>query len=223
MKPVNETDIKNDFYSQALSYISKLNPALPEWLEAIRTFGLKNKVPIIDDELGVLLKFICSIFNPRQILEIGCGISYSTHWMLLGNASSKIIALDSNQSRLDQCREYLKQSGNLERVELIHTWAKDFYEENVQKFDLIFMDSTKKGYLELLDYSYHALSDKGLLIVDNIFYNRKIFGLSTDQEKKYGNATRLLESFNQKIANHPNFDCTFLPISDGVLIAKRNN
>ncbi|MBT4526834.1 MAG: methyltransferase domain-containing protein [Deltaproteobacteria bacterium] len=223
MKPDTNVGDVDDFYSQAVAYIAKLNPPLPENLEAIRNFGIKNKVPIIDDELGFFLKFVCSIFNPGRILEIGCGISYSTHWMLYGSSESKITALDSNRYRLDQCRKYLQLSENVHRVQLVHNWAKDFFEGNSQQFDLIFLDSTKKEYIDLLDDCYLALVKNGLLIVDNIFYNRKIFGLTPDQKKKYGKSTQLLETFNQKIANHPNFSCTFLPMSDGVLVAKRTN
>jgi predicted O-methyltransferase YrrM len=223
LKSGDHKGIEDDFYSQAVAYVTRLNPPLPKSLETIRTFGKNNKVPIIDDELGYLLKFVCSIFNPKQILEIGCGISYATHWMLYGNSESKITALDSNQYRLGQCKEYLQQSENEARVNLIHCWAQDFFKDNHQQFDLIFLDSTKKGYIELLDDCHRALTINGLLIVDNIFYNRKIFGLTTDQKRKYGKATQLLETFNQKIAEHSDFYCTFLPMSDGVLIAKRIN
>ena len=221
MKPGEDCKDENDFYGQALKYIAGLNPSLPESLGRVKEFGEKNNVPIIDDELGYFLRLISQLHQPGKILEIGCGISYSTHWMLLGSASCEIIAVDSNKFRLEQCERFLNLSGNRNRVKLHHSWVNDFFKQNEESFDLIFLDSTKKEYIDLLDLCYHSLNPGGLFVVDNIFYNRKMFGLLPEQEKKYGNATRLLQKFNDAMSKHPGFNCTFLPLSDGVLIAKR--
>ena len=57
--------------------------------------------------------------------------------------------------------------------------------ENSEKYDLIFQDSTKKDYGDMIEDCYLRLNPEGLLIVDNIFFNGKIFGLEAEQIKKY--------------------------------------
>ena len=193
------------------------------WMSEINEEGIRTKVPVIDEDMGRFLKLICAINKPRLILEIGCGISLATHWMLSGSTRSRLVGLDNNQERLERCRYYLHKSGNLDRVELRRIWAADFFKENVTRFDLIFQDSTKKDYVGMIDSCYLALNPGGLFIADNIFYNKKVFGLSTDQVKKYQNAVTALEDFSRRMANHPGFECHFLAISDGVLIAQRKN
>lgn len=213
-----------DFYQNALHYVSGLNPQMPDYLEKLKTYGEKEKVPIIDDEMGEFLKLFCSLFRPKKILELGCGISYSTHWMLLGAPEAKITALDANHIRLDICKTFLEESGFLKNVNLIHSWIEDFFTQNTDNkntFDLIFLDSTKKNYIDLLDNCYHSLNENGYLIADNIFYNGKVFGITEEQEKKYQKNVDKIKDFNMTIASHGGFESVFFPLSDGALVAQK--
>lgn len=210
-----------DFYTQALTYLETVQPEPPEFLKQIRTDGLAQKVPIIRDDMGVFLRMICSLIQPASILDIGCGISYATHWMLLGSPDSHVVGIDYNIDRLEQCDAYLRQTGFIDQVELKRCWAEDFFSENREQFDLMFQDSTKKGYEGMIDACYQALKPGGILIVDNIFFNQKVFGLTPEQEKKYANGVNSVKAFNKKMSQHAGFDCSFLPLSDGVLVAKR--
>ena len=90
-----------------------------------------------------------------------------------------------------------------------------------QSFDMVFQDSTKKGYAGMIDQCYRCLRIGGILIADNIFFNRKVFGLRPEEERKYAKGVAALNSFNRLMAHHPGFDCTFFDFSDGTLVAKR--
>ncbi|PCI27924.1 MAG: hypothetical protein COB67_07465 [SAR324 cluster bacterium] len=210
-----------DFYQKALHYLEPFHQQVPTWLQKIKVEGIQDRVPIVRDDMGQYLKSICSLLQPERILEIGCGISYSTHWMLWGSPGSQVVAIDSNHVRLAQCKEYLKESGFEDQVDLRHCWAEDFFLENQQQFDLIFQDSTKKGYSKMIEPIHRSLKVGGVLIVDNIFYNGKTLEMTEAQEKKYAKGVALVNEFNQKISQHPGFQCTFLPLSDGTLLAKR--
>lgn len=210
-----------DFYTQALAYLDTIQPPPSAILKRIKAEGLAGKVPIIRDDMGVFIRMICALLQPEAILEIGCGISYATHWMLSGSPHSRVVAIDYNPDRLSQCSEYLKASGFFDQVQLTQGWAEDFFRENRQSFDLVFQDSTKKGYRDMIDDCYNSLKPGGVLVVDNIFYNNKVFGLLPEQERKYSNGVASLKAFNETMARHPGFDCSFLPLSDGVLVARR--
>lgn len=210
-----------NFYFKALDYLEAFHAPLPDWLTQIKKEGEEQHVPIVRDDMGQFLKMICSLLKPKRILEIGCGISYSTHWMLLGSPKSEVVALDANHIRLEQCEGYLKNSGFFDQVELKHCWAEDFLETNQEEFDLIFQDSTKKGYVNMVDTVHQSLKVGGILIVDNIFYNYKTLEMTPEQEKKFSNGVALLNRFNREMADHSGFECTFLPLSDGLLFAKR--
>ena len=213
--------VMESLYLRGLEYIENLNPPLSDWLQAIKKAGTNGKVPIVDDEMGLFLKLICSVHKPKSILEIGCGISYSTHWMLTGWPNSHITALDANHERLQQCASFLKKSLCADRVELVHGWAEEFFRANTKQYDMVFLDSTKKEYIKLLEGCYKALNVRGILVVDNIFFRGKVFGMTENQVKKYKHGVDLLKKFNEEIARYPGFECTFLPLGDGVLVAQR--
>ncbi len=212
-----------DFYLRGLDYLEQFQRPLDPWLKEIKRVGIARKVPIIDDDMGRFLKMLCALKRPATILEIGCGISYATHWMLLGNPNARITGLDYNQDRLDMCADFLKMSGFSDNITLCRTWAKDYFQTQRSTFDLIFQDSTKKEYAGMLENCYQSLKPEGLLIVDNIFYNGKVLGLAEDQEKKYKKAVQALELFSQQVSEHKGFDCHFFAISDGVLVAQRKS
>lgn len=215
---LSKTEIFNEL---SLDYISKLNPTLPSWMQEIKAQGVGDKIPILRDDLGQFLKFFCSLISPMRILEIGCGISYSTHWMLMGSENSHVLAIDQNRIRIAICKKYLEKSGFQNRVTLKNCWAEEFLEKNQETFDLIFVDSVKKDYINILQPCLDILDIGGFLVVDNIFFGGKTFYLAPEQEKKYKKGVTALQEFNRIVASHPQLECTFLPLGDGALIAKK--
>lgn len=208
-------------YLKGLDYLEPLQMGLPDWMRELKKEGIESKTPIVDDDMGRFLRLVCSLKKPDGILEIGCGISYATHWMLLGYTTARITGLDYNRDRLETSRRFLEISGFSDQVELKRVWAKDFFQENTKKYHLIFLDSTKKEYVNILEECYAALEKNGLFIVDNVFYNGKVFGLTPEQEGKYARGVAALEEFSHMVSRHPGFECHFLAISDGVLVAQR--
>lgn len=213
--------ISRNSYLKGLDYLEPLQMDLPDWMRELKKEGIESKIPIVDDDMGRFLRLVCSLKKPERILEIGCGITYATHWMLLGYPAAGVTGLDFNRDRLETGRRFLEISGFSNQVELRRVWASDFFRDNDKKYHLIFQDSTKKEYIDVLEECYAALEEGGLFIVDNVFYNGKVFGLTPEQEAKYAGSVAALEEFNQKVSRHPGFECHFLAISDGVLVAQR--
>jgi len=211
------------FYRKALNYLAPYQQKVPKWMETIKTTGEDLKVPIVSDDLGWFLRMICSLVRPEKILEIGCGISYSTHWMLLGSNNSQIIAFDGNSDRINMAEKFLKASGYKDQVTLLNCLASDFFSKNKQTFDFIFQDSSKKNYLDMMIPCYESLNKGGIMVVDNIFFNGKVITLSLDDKKKYSTGVEAVKKFNHEVAELEGLECTFLPFSDGVLVAKKTS
>ncbi|MGK0288713.1 MAG: caffeoyl-CoA O-methyltransferase [bacterium] len=208
-------------FEKSLKYVTPLNVNVPEWMEEIKQTGVETHVPIVRDDMGWLLRFLCMSEKPKRILELGCGISYSTHWMLLGSPDSTIVALDANLDRIELCREFTKKSGYEDSVEYVHVWIADYLKDKTEQFDLIFMDSGKNEYKDLIDICFDRLKLGGLLIVDNILFNGKVFKLEDNDVKKYTKSAKALRSFNEMMSQHAGFDSSFLPFSDGTLLARK--
>ncbi|OGG96742.1 MAG: hypothetical protein A2508_09590 [Candidatus Lambdaproteobacteria bacterium RIFOXYD12_FULL_49_8] len=203
------------------AYFSGLEGALPDSLKRVKDYALEHQVPVVSDQVGGFLKLLCGLTKPKRILELGSGISYSTHWMLLGWPNAQIVSVDANGDRIELARGFLEASGALTQVELHSSWIEPFLETRLGEFDLIFLDSVKKDYATLLSQCYKILLPEGLLVADNILYQGKVLSLLPEQEKKYAAGVGSIKAFNQAVAEHPALDAHFLSIGDGLLVARK--
>jgi len=208
-------------HPSSAAYLQTLETNRPDFLLDQKREGKLDQVPIVSDEVGQMLQMLCSLQKPMRVLELGSGIGYSTHWMLLGWPNAHITSVDANQDRLDLAANYLEASGGLAQVNLVCAWVEEFLEKAEPAYDLVFLDSTKKDYPTLLDQCYKLLNTNGLLVADNIFYQGKLLLPKEQLSPKEIQNTALMDQFNRAAAAHPGLDTQFFALGDGLLIARK--
>ena len=93
----------------------------------------------ISRETGILLSFL----TKGSILEIGTNHGYSTYWLSLN--AKNVISYEIRKDRFEQAKKNLKE---LKRNNIILK-NENFLKNNIkEKFDLIFIDGTKKEYID---------------------------------------------------------------------------
>jgi predicted O-methyltransferase YrrM len=83
-------------------------------------------------------------------------------------------------------------------------------------FDLIFNDIDKHGYPASLPVIAGKLRPGGILIVDNMFWQGRIFDRSDRSETTEG-----VRQFTRMITTDPTWISSIVPIRDGLLVAYR--
>ena len=202
-------------------YLDSLHP-LSDNLELIKKQAFIEGVPIIQDEVGRLLKCLCELFQPKTILELGTGFAYSTHWILLGYLNSKVITIDQNQERTAEAIKFLKMSNLLKRVTIYNEKIETFFKNNKKKFDMIFLDSEKQGYKKLLPEILFSLKPKGLLVADNTLFKKQVVLPDNEINPDFYNAVKGIKEFNAAVFDEPKLSSFFFSLGDGVLISKKN-
>ncbi len=85
--------------------------------------------------------------NPKQILVMGGGEGAMLREICRYHKVEKIIMVDIDSKVVEMCREHLPEwhqgSFDDQRVELLHMDARQYLEESVQKFDIIYSDLTE--------------------------------------------------------------------------------
>lgn len=203
------------------AYLEKLHPNLSLTMQKMQKLAKEEKIPIIGDEVGRLLCLLCSLKKPKKILELGTGISYSTHWMLLQNQEVNITSIDQNQDRIYFAKKFLSESGFLENVKLLPIWIKDFFLTNQEKFDIIFLDSQKSLYQNMFSDILVRLKKNALLIVDNSLYKKQVCLEKKKVKKEYRNAVFSIQAFNQLVFQSSELKSFLFSLGDGVLVAKK--
>ena len=136
----------------------------------------------ISRETGILLSFL----TKGSILEIGTNHGYSTYWLSLN--AKNVISYEIRKDRFEQAKKNLKE---LKRNNIILR-NENFLKNNIkEKFDLIFIDGTKKEYIDYFKKAEKLIKKNGLIICDNVISHKEKMLDFLDYIKKFKNKLTL--------------------------------
>ncbi len=208
-----ETNTNENFYVKKISF----NPESP--LINMRTFAIDNKIPIIGDEIFRFLEFMVNLKKPKNILEIGTAIAYSSSCMLL-SSNANLISIEKNENSHKIAKENLKKLGLSDRAELILGDATEVLQkmslENAQKFDFVFVDGPKSHYLEHFKLIEKMVESGGLIFFDDVLY----LGLLSGRRSVGRNNTikNKMQEFIDYCFNHNDYIPSIVQAEDGVVL-----
>lgn len=201
---------------ELIHYIHDLLPERDSLLQEMEERANQLYIPILDIESARFLEVLLLMKQPRNILEIGTAIGYSTIRMAR-YVEGKITTIEVDAMRAAEARSNITRSGLSHKVELLEgdafTWIP-----RLGMFDLIFLDAAKGQYPRFLDLLVSRLKPKGLLISDNIFFHGLVPGEKEVKHKLRTLVTRLRE-YNHLLAQHPQLETSFLPLGDGMALS----
>lgn len=185
-------------------------------IQKIKDHAIQHQIPIIDDDLGTILKFVIETYQLKKVLEIGTATSYSAH--VMASSGTEVWTIERNKSRYLIAKSFVEQFEYKDKIHLIFDDALSHALEQ-KDFDLIFIDAAKSQYINFFEKYQPFLNPHGVILVDNIFFHH----LEPSQVKK---STRLLlkkiEKFKLFLSNHPTFHTQILNYGDGISISYQN-
>lgn len=189
---------------------------------------LKEKVPAIDKDTARFLYFISFLVRPRYVLEVGYGSGFSSWSIYLGAKDfvKKIISFEHEKKRYNRGLNFVK-SKNIP-IELIN---EDFSKQkiqqimkelNIESFDMIFIDGTKREYPQYFEISYDFLKEKGLILFDNVLFNGNLLKLASMDAGKNVEGAKIMHNFLNKLIESKDLIKYFFSIGDGLLACVKN-
>jgi len=200
-------------------YLSGLNRLADPVLQDIARTGGAEDLPLIDAEVGALLRVLATAIGATRILEIGTAIGYSGIWLAGAlPAGGLLLTCEMDEARARRARENFARAGLADRVNVLVGDAQRMLAKVAGPFDLIFQDGDKKLYTPLLDRLVALLRPGGLLITDNVLWSGEVVPGFT---KPTHNAedTRAIAEYNERLNAHPQLLTATVPLRDGVAIA----
>ena len=181
-------------------------------------FDKDEYVPIMKDESMALLSKFCAENKPKRILEIGTYIGFSAS-VMLSACDGSLVTLEKNAENAKLAQKNLSLFGD--RAKVILTDAYDYIvRQDIEKFDLIFLDGPKGQYINYLPYLKNLLNDGGLLIADNVYFH----GLVRQEgavKHKLRTIVVNLRKFLKAITTDLDFETTIFDVGDGVSVSKQ--
>src|SRR3954464_8241562 len=120
-------------------YLSGLNHATDPLLIDIARDGAAQQLPLVDAEVGALLRVLACSIGARRILEIGTAIGYSGIWLAGAlPADGMLLTMEMDQERAQIARQNFARAGLAERVHVIVGDARRTLSKIAGPFDVIF-------------------------------------------------------------------------------------
>src|SRR5213594_2063882 len=106
-------------------YLAALNRGGDEVLASIAKSNETRGLPLVDAEVGALLRVLATAVGARRILEIGTAIGYSGIWLAGAlPPDGMLLTLDIREERAREARENFARAGLADRVNVIVGDAK---------------------------------------------------------------------------------------------------
>lgn len=211
--------------SDAYTYIEKSYPKETTLMQQSRQFAesLGLGAISISQTEGHLIRFLLDFIQPRKIVEIGTLTGLSCQYFLQSlQADGTIYSLEKSKEHFQLATQVLQpwiQSG---QCHLILGDAKENLPTLNQHgpFDAIFIDGNKSAYKDYWTWAKANIRSGGLILVDNVFLAGAVWG-DLSKQKFSSKQIGTVASMNQEILADSDFVSSFVPTSEGLLLARR--
>jgi caffeoyl-CoA O-methyltransferase len=167
---------------------------------------------------GKLLRFLCEMIQPKNVLEIGTFTGYSAICFASGlQADSKLLTIEKDPELEAICRKYFVLAGLEKKIDLHIGNALDLIPEIDKTFEMIYLDCHKEIYLDIYQLIFDKVAKGGYIIADNVLWHGKVINEKdiTDRE------TKGIIDFNTFVKNDKRVDNFMLPFRDGIMMIKK--
>ncbi len=196
-------------------------------LKEMRQFASRDNDndPIIRENTAAILTTLISLKKPSKILEAGTSIGYSSlvfafQLKKLG-VDFKIDTVEIDESKAEIAKNNFKRAG-FSNIRPVVGDSVEVFRCLEGKYDMIFLDSSKSHYVEMLPECKRLLNKGGLLVADDIVFYGKSYDKPEDAPHKHRTIVSNLRDFVENIKNDDEFTAFVDPIDDGILIAVYN-
>lgn len=201
-------------------YLAKLNRGSDAVLDDIAAGNQARGLPLIDPEVGALLRVLATAVGAKQILEIGTAIGYSGIWLAGAlPPGGMLITMEMDEARAKEARENFVRAGVAERVSVMVGDASLKLAKVSGPFDLIFQDGDKRQYTPMLDRLVALLRPGGLLVTDNVLWDGEVIPGFVAKPRQNADDTVAIAEYNERVAAHPQLMTSIVPLRDGVSIS----
>lgn len=208
---------------QIIAYLHALEADLPPDYEKMRAYAKEHNVPIIKLETQSLLQVTVAMQQPKNILEIGTAIGYSS--MLMSDCipgTTKITTIERSPEMIQIAKDNMKRSGKDKQITLLEGDAVHILEtlrEQGNRYDFIFMDAAKGQYITFLEPCLDMLAPNGIIFSDNVLQDGEVarsrYGVSRRNRTIHGR----MREYLWELKHNNSLLTTILTVGDGVAIS----
>jgi caffeoyl-CoA O-methyltransferase len=210
-----------DFIQPAANdYVTRYSDATPAYLRPMyeQTISTHPHAHLQSNwNQGGFLSFFSKLLAPQCILEIGTFSGFSTLCLAEGlNHTGTIDTIELRAEDANAARKYFDKSSKGHQIISHIGDAKTILPTLTKQWDLVFIDADKTGYIDYVNLVLPMLSDKGVIIADNVLFHGQVF-----EENITGKNALAIHAFNEFILYHQDIEKIMLTVRDGLTLIRK--
>jgi len=176
----------------------------------------------ISPDQGQFMAFMVRAIGAKNILEVGTYTGYSALVCALAMNNGRLITLDCDPVITKVAEKYWKLAKVDHMIELMLDSAMDSLnqlcsiEDNLESFDMIFIDADKRNYHAYYELCLRLLSKDGIILFDNVLWSGDVADLDNNE----GNTIAIRE-LNQLLHTDQRINITMIPVGDGITMVQK--
>lgn len=168
---------------------------------------------------GATLRFLASVLDAKNVVEIGTGCGVSGVYMVRGMRDGGVLTsvdIEAEHQRLAKLA-FAEAGFAHQRVRLISGAALEVLPRLTDgHYDIVFCDGDKVEYPQYLEQALRLLRPGGVVAFDNALWHDKVADPSARDTE-----TLAIRGVLGLVAEHEDLVPLLLPVGDGLLLAQR--
>jgi caffeoyl-CoA O-methyltransferase len=169
---------------------------------------------------GRFLELMVAVTGARRVLEVGTFSGYSALAMAAGlPEDGKLITCDIDPVATEIAKRYWARAPWGHKIELRLGDATATLEQlraEGARFDLVFIDADKTGYIRYFELALDMLPVGGVILVDNVLWSGRVL----DPERESDHA---IVRFNEHVRKEPRVEHVLLSVRDGIMFCRKTS
>ncbi len=197
-------------------------------IEAYTRANVHGSQMLIGKLEASLLGFLLRSIQAKNVLELGTFTGYSALAMAENlPEDGKLITIDISEATVQLAKQFWAKSSHGKKIESrlgpgIQVLQSMQKETPNLRFDLVFIDADKRNYKSYLETSLDLLSEKGLIVIDNVLWSGRVLPtLDTSDNTDEHRNTQFIRELNEYLTTRTDLYCTLLPIRDGMFLVQK--
>jgi predicted O-methyltransferase YrrM len=177
-----------------------------------------NAVPV-GPGAGAALRFVASLLDAKNVVEIGTGCGVSGVWMTRGMRPDGVLtSVDIEVEHQRLAKQAFDEAGvATQRVRFIPGAALEVLPRLTDgHYDLVFCDGDKQEYPQYLEQALRLLRPGGVVAFDNSLWHDRV----ADPSVRDADTMAIRETL-AAVREHEDLTEVLLPVGDGLLLAKK--
>ena len=193
-----------------------------ECIMDMERYAEANNVPILEKESIEFINKYIKLNDVKSVLEIGSAIGYSAIMMAKDKADLEITTIEKDEKRYKEAIKNIKTCGLDERINVVFNDALEVSLAGY-KFDLIFIDAAKGQYIKYFDKFKYYLSDRGVIITDNLKFHGLVENKDRIESKNVQGIVNKIEQYIEYLKDNDEYVTKFYDIGDGLSVTYKAN